>query len=381
MQRGRAGAAGRDDHRPPRAGLGRADARARRRGRRARAVDALAAGADPRRAVGALVGELAEDFRASMFPDPDGRRHRPRAARARARGALRPARPPPAAPARNGRGVPPGAGARAAARLPAPVHHLPARRRRRRLARPGRRRGREPPTSLFNAVAWPYVHLRGRHAGPPTRPDARRRRARPATGSQPTKGGPEMSLPYAGAADPARARPAPDPRAAAPRRARRPPCAICGGEHDDARSGRTSNWTLHPPVGGSLPGAVWLASREHVDSFADLPRAARRRLRPRRRARVERAILALGDVGRVHLYRWGDGGAHFHVWFLPRPLGMARGGRDDAAALGGRAAERVRTRSSPAARRSVVADRDVTRRAARPPPRHAATRSSSGSAR
>ena len=41
-----------------------------------------------------------------------------------------------------------------------------------------------------------------------------------------------------------------------------------------------------------------------------------------RRARVERAILALGDVARVHLYRWGDGGAHFHVWFLPRPLGM-----------------------------------------------------------
>jgi hypothetical protein len=32
-------------------------------------------------------------------------------------------------------------------------------------------------------------------------------------------------------------------------------------------------------------------------------------------------VLALGDVGRVHLYRWGDGGAHFHVWFVPRPLG------------------------------------------------------------
>ena len=31
---------------------------------------------------------------------------------------------------------------------------------------------------------------------------------------------------------------------------------------------------------------------------------------------------ALPDVGRVHLYRWGDGGAHFHVWLLPRPLGM-----------------------------------------------------------
>jgi hypothetical protein len=24
----------------------------------------------------------------------------------------------------------------------------------------------------------------------------------------------------------------------------------------------------------------------------------------------------------VHVYRWGDGGAHFHVWLMPRPLGM-----------------------------------------------------------
>jgi diadenosine tetraphosphate (Ap4A) HIT family hydrolase len=98
------------------------------------------------------------------------------------------------------------------------------------------------------------------------------------------------------------------------------PCGICEGNvtaalwHDDL-------WTLHAPVGGSLPGAVWLASREHFDSFADMP--------PRYAAdfgrvvgRVERSVLSLGDVGRVHLYRWGDGGAHFHVWFVPRPLGM-----------------------------------------------------------
>jgi len=24
----------------------------------------------------------------------------------------------------------------------------------------------------------------------------------------------------------------------------------------------------------------------------------------------------------VQLYRWGDGGSHFQVWMLPRPLGM-----------------------------------------------------------
>jgi diadenosine tetraphosphate (Ap4A) HIT family hydrolase len=81
------------------------------------------------------------------------------------------------------------------------------------------------------------------------------------------------------------------------------------------------NWTLHPPIGGSLPGTVWLASRVHVDSFRDLPQPVAREFGPVA-ARVEKAILSLGGTARVHLYRWGDGGAHFHVWFLPRPLGM-----------------------------------------------------------
>lgn len=99
-----------------------------------------------------------------------------------------------------------------------------------------------------------------------------------------------------------------------------PPCAICAGETTDALWS-DDNWTLHAPVGGSLPGTVWLASRVHVDSFADLPEELAADFGVVV-ARAERAILALGDVGRVHLYRWGDGGAHFHVWLLPRPLGM-----------------------------------------------------------
>lgn len=37
-------------------------------------------------------------------------------------------------------------------------------------------------------------------------------------------------------------------------------------------------------------------------------------------------MLAEPDVARVHLYRWGDGGAHFHVWLMPRPLGMVEAG-------------------------------------------------------
>jgi diadenosine tetraphosphate (Ap4A) HIT family hydrolase len=98
------------------------------------------------------------------------------------------------------------------------------------------------------------------------------------------------------------------------------PCGICTGMVT-APVWSDEHWTLHPPVGGSLPGAVWLASKEHVDSFCDLPRGAAATF-GLVAGRVERAILSLGGVGRVHLYRWGDGGSHFHVWFIPRPLGM-----------------------------------------------------------
>ena len=119
------------------------------------------------------------------------------------------------------------------------------------------------------------------------------------------------------------------PRTPAPRTVPEPPrrgepggepCAICTGSATPP-VWSDEHWTLHPPVGGSLPGVVWVASTEHVDSFRDLSPSAAASFGPMC-ARVERGVLALGDVGRVHLYRWGDGGAHFHVWFLPRPLGM-----------------------------------------------------------
>jgi diadenosine tetraphosphate (Ap4A) HIT family hydrolase len=103
------------------------------------------------------------------------------------------------------------------------------------------------------------------------------------------------------------------------------PCGICGGATTSA-VWSDDHWTLHPPVGGSLPGSVWLASKEHADSFSDL-RADTAATFGNVVGRVERAILSLGGTARVHLYRWGDGGAHFHVWLIPRPLGMleARG--------------------------------------------------------
>ena len=131
-----------------------------------------------------------------------------------------------------------------------------------------------------------------------------------------------MELPYL---EPLTPRPLADPVIPEPLRRGEPggdPCGICEG---GATSAVWSNehFTLHPPVGGSLPGCVWLASREHVDSFKDLSPEAATAFGPTI-ARIEEAILGLGDVARVHVYRYGDGGAHFHVWLMPRPLGMVQ---------------------------------------------------------
>jgi diadenosine tetraphosphate (Ap4A) HIT family hydrolase len=129
-----------------------------------------------------------------------------------------------------------------------------------------------------------------------------------------------MELPYL---EPLTVRPLADPVIPEPPRRGEPggdECGICTHQATPA-VWESEHFTMHPPVQGSLPGAVWLASKEHVDSFKDLSAEAAAAFGPLI-ARVEQAILGLGGVGRVHLYRWGDGGAHFHVWMLPRPLGM-----------------------------------------------------------
>lgn len=96
-------------------------------------------------------------------------------------------------------------------------------------------------------------------------------------------------------------------------------CGVCD-RADDTYVWTDHAWRLSAARGQSVPGVVILETRAHHDSFADLPDHLATSLGPVV-ARVERAVLASGDVGRVHLNRWGDGGAHFHLWFIPRPLG------------------------------------------------------------
>jgi diadenosine tetraphosphate (Ap4A) HIT family hydrolase len=98
------------------------------------------------------------------------------------------------------------------------------------------------------------------------------------------------------------------------------PCFPCSPESRANAIWADERWSLHNPGQTSLAGSVWLTSREHFDSYADMPAQYASTLAGVV-GRAERAVLALGEVGRVHVYRWGEGGSHFHLWLVPRPVG------------------------------------------------------------
>jgi hypothetical protein len=78
------------------------------------------------------------------------------------------------------------------------------------------------------------------------------------------------------------------------------------------------NWVLDSldrPSG--LPCIVLLHPRLHVD-LLDLPDELARELGPLL-IRIQRAVFAIGDIGNVHVCRWGDGSEHLHIWFMARP--------------------------------------------------------------
>ena len=75
-------------------------------------------------------------------------------------------------------------------------------------------------------------------------------------------------------------------------------------------------WGLDRPTG--LPVIVLLEPRAHYAEPGDLPEELAAELGVLI-ARVERAVRSVGEIGRVHVCRWGDGGEHLHWWFLARP--------------------------------------------------------------
>ncbi len=97
-------------------------------------------------------------------------------------------------------------------------------------------------------------------------------------------------------------------------------CWRCAKGDDDV-IWSDDHWVVAPLPGSSgLPVVVILYPREHCD-LDGLSPALQAELGPLL-VRVERAVDAVGAIGRVHVCRWGDGSEHLHFWFLARPAGM-----------------------------------------------------------
>jgi diadenosine tetraphosphate (Ap4A) HIT family hydrolase len=81
-------------------------------------------------------------------------------------------------------------------------------------------------------------------------------------------------------------------------------------------------WRLTRIGGVGVPLVLMLHPRDHYD-LADLPDdlAAELGLLC---TRIARHMQALPYIARAHVYRFGDGGAHLHIWFFARPEGQAQ---------------------------------------------------------
>jgi len=95
------------------------------------------------------------------------------------------------------------------------------------------------------------------------------------------------------------------------------PCSACA-QSDDEYLWVDNHWRVKAGPRKAAP-FVFLETREHLD-LGDLNDELAAEF-GRMTVRLDRVMRAAGDYGRVHVNRWGDGGAHFHVWFFARPTG------------------------------------------------------------
>lgn len=97
-------------------------------------------------------------------------------------------------------------------------------------------------------------------------------------------------------------------------------CHTCSTPREQ-RLWSDDHWWLELYEPSPFRGVVLLGPHEHVESIGQLPDPLAQQFGPKV-AQVQRAIETLGDIGRVHVNVWGDGGAHLHIWFYPRPYGQ-----------------------------------------------------------
>jgi len=97
------------------------------------------------------------------------------------------------------------------------------------------------------------------------------------------------------------------------------PCGACA-RPDESYLWAGAGWRLsHLPEAQAVP-AMLFEPRRHAD-LGDLSEDEAAQLGVLV-LRIERALASVPGVARVHVNRWGDGGAHLHVWFFARPAGL-----------------------------------------------------------
>lgn len=94
-------------------------------------------------------------------------------------------------------------------------------------------------------------------------------------------------------------------------------CGTCGNASSDSLLWENDGWTLRPVTRGGLPLILMLETKEHLD-FTDLSDEQASEL-GRLSLWIARIMESLDNIGRTHVMRIGDGGAHLHVWFIGRP--------------------------------------------------------------
>jgi diadenosine tetraphosphate (Ap4A) HIT family hydrolase len=121
------------------------------------------------------------------------------------------------------------------------------------------------------------------------------------------------------------------PRRLEPPLEREPPRAGEGGVDcwacetpDDQFLWTNERWRLSPTRElRGLPVVVLLFPRDHYADPGDLPEELAAELGVLI-SRIERAVRSVGEIGRVHIGRWGDGSEHLHWWFMARPARLAQ---------------------------------------------------------
>ncbi|MBD2758339.1 hypothetical protein IEE94_02270 [Yimella sp. cx-573] len=98
----------------------------------------------------------------------------------------------------------------------------------------------------------------------------------------------------------------------------------CARPHDPDAAGlvwSNDRWKVSTDVDGSgLPIMLWLSPLTHCD-LPTMPTDVAAEFGPLV-ATISAAIEDLPSIGRVQLAKYGDGGAHLHLFFMGRPLRM-----------------------------------------------------------